>query len=107
MDIQIINSRVEQALAANRRAEVIIIGMAILIFILGLVIAGVGYHAMNPYITGGAMLFQSALYFPIRRIGRLRRDNIILQTFPVIMAALPPDRAADEIVKLLDFLKRL
>ena len=107
MDIDVINRRVDQALAANRRAEIIIIGMAILIFVLGLVIAGVGYRALNPYITGGAMLFQGALYFPIRRVGRLRRDNIILQTFPVIMAALPPERAADEIVKLLDFLKRL
>lgn len=107
MDLQVINNRVDQALAANRRAEYIIIGMAILIFILGLTVASIGYSTTNPYITSGAMLFQAALYFPIRRIGRLRRDNLILQTFPVMMAALPADRAADEIVKLLDFIKKL
>lgn len=107
MNLHLINTRVDQALAANRRAEHIITAMAALIFLLGLVVAGVGYAAANPYVSSGAILFQSALYFPIRRIGSLRRDNIILQTFPVMITALPAERAADEIVKLLDFLKKL
>lgn len=106
MDLTKINNRVDQAIAANKRSEHIIIGMAVLIFILGLVVASVAYWTTNAYITSGAMLFEGALYFPIRRIGRIRRDNIVLQTFPAMMSALPPDRAADEIIKLLEFVKR-
>ena len=96
----------DKALAENRRAEYIIIGMAVSIFLLGLTIVVVGYWSVNAYVTGAAMLFQGLLYWPIREILKLRRDNLILQTLPAMVAALPPDRAADEVVKFLDYLRR-
>jgi hypothetical protein len=106
MDIAAINYRVDKALRDNRRAENIIIGMTIGIFLLGLAVVIVGYWAVNPYISGGAILLEGLIYWPIKEILKLRRDNLVLQTVPTIVTAIPPDRAADEIVKALEFLRR-
>jgi hypothetical protein len=105
MDLVAINNRVDGALYANRRAEFIVIGMAIGIFMLGAGILIVAYWLTNPYVSGGAFLFQSLLYWPIREILKLRRDNLVLQTLPVLVSALPPKEAAIEIRKLTDYIR--
>jgi hypothetical protein len=106
MNLDIINERVDKALADNRRAENIVIGMAVAIFILGVALVIVAYWRLNPYVGGGAIIFQGLLYWPIKEILKLRRDNVILQSLPAIVTALPFDRAADEIEKMLAFLRR-
>jgi hypothetical protein len=106
MDLIAINTRVDSALQQNRRAEYIVIGMAVAIFVLGLAVVLVGYRSTNLYITGGATLFQAFLYWPVREILKLRRDNLILQTLPALTASLPPKHAADEIIKLLESLRK-
>ena len=73
VDIVIINDRVDKALAYNRRAEHIIVAMTGGIFLLGLAVVVTGYWAVNPYISGGAILFEGALYWPIREILRFWR----------------------------------
>lgn len=106
LDIQIINGRVDKALADNRRAEWIIIGLAIAIFILGISILVVGYWQENLYVSGGSLVFDALLYWPIREILKLRRDNIILQTLPAMVTSLSAERAADEIAKFLEYLRK-
>lgn len=106
MDLNTINSRVDQALLANRRAERTIIYMAIAMFVVGLSVMLVGYHFKNPYVASGSILAQSLLVFPINEIKKLRRDNVILQVFPAMIDGLPPAKAASEIVKLLEYLRR-
>lgn len=106
MDLVAINNRVDGALKDNRRAEHIVIGMAIGIFTLGAGILVVAYWLTNPYVSGGTVLFQSLLYWPIREILKLRQDNLMLQTLPVLVAELPPKEAALEIRKMAEYMRR-
>jgi hypothetical protein len=101
IDIDKINRRVDQALAKNRRSESIQIAMACCLFVLGVLIVGVGYELRNPYIAAGSGLLQLLLLFPIREIGKLRQDNLILQTFPILASLLPERELAQAIVALL------
>jgi hypothetical protein len=88
LDLEAVFDRVEKALLDNRRAETIVLAMAAGIFLLGLGAIGVSYQQHNPYFTGGALLGQALLYFPVRGILRLRRDNLVLQTLPVLLGGL-------------------
>jgi len=45
------------------------------------------------------------LVLPRNEVRRLRRDNIILQTFPVLIDGMPPAKVAAEITKLLAYLR--
>jgi hypothetical protein len=105
MDLIAINNRVDGALRDNRRAEFIVIGMAIGIFLLGAGALIVAYWLTNPYVGSGAFLFQSLLYWPIREILKVRQDNLVLQTLPVLVAELQPKDAAIEIRKLSEFMR--
>jgi hypothetical protein len=106
VDLGVVNERVDKALADNRRAELLVISMAMASFLLGLAVVLIGYRATNPYVSTMAVPFQGLLYLPIREIVKLRRDNLILQTVPAIVTALPARRASDEIVRTLEFLRR-
>jgi len=106
LSIELVHYRVDKALQQNRRAERIVIAMAVGMFILGLAIVVTGYWARNLYVTGGAALLQGFIYWPIKEILKLRRDNIVLQTTPVIVATLSPESAAVEIRELLAFLRK-
>ena len=105
MDLNAVNKRVDHALALNRRAENVVISMAVSIFVLGGGIIIVGYLVENAYVSGGAMIIQLTLYWPIREILKLRRDNIILQILPAMISNLPTQQAAQEIKKLLEYLR--
>ena len=105
MNIEIINARVDAALSQNRRAEGIVIGMSLAMFALGLVVALIGYWRENPYLSTGAILVEGLLYWPIREILKLRRENLMLQTLPSIVSTFPRNRVADEIEKMLRFLR--
>jgi hypothetical protein len=105
LDIVQINNRVDGALGSNRRAEFIVIGMAVGIFVSGIGALAVAYWQQNPYIGAGSVVVNSLLYWPIREVLKLRRDNLILQVLPVMLAQLSPEDAAKEIKKLADYLR--
>src|SRR5688572_17887294 len=105
MDAKQINDRVDGALEANRRAEAIVVRMAIAIFAAGTAGFFLGYWSQNPYIGTGSVILEGFLYWPIREILKLRRDNIILQVLPVMLAELPPDEAAKQLVGLIESLR--
>lgn len=105
MNLDAINSRVDAALRTNRRAEFIVIAMALCIFMLGAGTLLVAYWFTNPYVGGGTFLLQSFLYWPIREILKLRKDNLVLQTLPVLVAELPPKEAILEIRKLAEYMR--
>jgi len=107
VDLHIVNQRVDQALADNSRAERIVIFMAIAIFLIGTGIIVVAFFwSVNAYVGSGAVLFQGLLYWPIREILRLRRENLVLQTFPVLISILPTEGAVTETIKLLDYIRK-
>jgi hypothetical protein len=102
MDIAQINSRVDGALRENRRTEYTVIAMALGIFVSGAMVLLLAYWQQNPFVVGGGILLNGLLYWPIREVLKLRRVNVVLQLFPVILGALSPDEAAAEIRKLAD-----
>jgi hypothetical protein len=105
MDLVQINNRVDSALKDNRRAEHIIIGMSVSIFVLGMAGFVFAYIDRNPYIGGGSTLLNGLLYWPIREILKLRRDNLLLQVLPSMLATLAPAEAAKEIKRIADHLR--
>jgi hypothetical protein len=105
VDLDKINARIDKALADNRRAERLIVYMALALFCVGLTATGVAYWLENPYIAEGSTLAQVFLAFPINEIRKLRRDNVILQTHPALIHTLPADAAAEQIIKLLRHLR--
>jgi hypothetical protein len=106
VDLNALNARVDQALTDNKRAERLMIGMALALFCVGLLVLLVGYRMKNPYVVGGSSLAQVFIAFPINEVRKLRRDNLILRIFPSIVRDLSPANSAAEIVKLLEYLRR-
>jgi hypothetical protein len=88
LNLEAVFDRIEKALLDNRRAETIVLAMAAGIFLLGVGAIGVSYWQHNPYFIAGALLMQALLYVPVREILRLRRDNLVLQTLPVLLGGL-------------------
>jgi len=105
LDPAAIEKRVDAALAANSRDETIVIGMAVGIFLIGAGVLFAGYWFRNPYVLAGGAVSQLLLWRPIDAILRLRRENLILQTFPSIVSRLPPEKEAQEIARLLKHLR--
>lgn len=106
MDLAALNARVDQALSRNARAEYIIIALSAAIFLLGVGLLAVSYVEKNPYVATGSLLLQGFLYWPIQQIRQLRRENIMLQTVPAVVAMIDPVEAAKEIRKMLDFIRK-
>jgi hypothetical protein len=106
LNLDLINERVDRALSDNRRAETIVISMATSIFIMGACALLLSYWFKNPYVAGGSALFQGLLYWPIREVLKLRRDNLLLQTFPALASGLQPQALALEIRKMLEHLRK-
>jgi hypothetical protein len=105
VDIEQINGRVDGALVSNRRAENIVTGMSIAIFLSGLGTFFIAYWQENPYLGGGGVALDGLLFWPIREILKLRKDNLLLQVLPVMLAALSEKDAAQEIKKLAEYLR--
>lgn len=105
MNLPEIHARVDAALQANRRAEMIVISMAVGIFFLGAGSFCLAYFEKNPYVAGGSALVTAFLYWPIREILKLRRDNLVLQVVPVMLAQLSAADVAKELKKTLDHLR--
>lgn len=79
--------------------------MALALFVAGLLILLLAYWLKNPKVCGAALFTQAFLIFPINEIRKLRRDNLILQTFPVLIEGLPAEAAVEEIKLLLALLR--
>jgi hypothetical protein len=102
---QEINERVDDALHRNLRAERIIIGMTVGIFLMGIAILLVGYQQKNPYVASGSIIMQGFLYWPFNELKKVRRDNLVLQTMPAMISALPPKLAVQEMLKLMTYIR--
>ena len=94
-------SRIDNVLRDNRRIEWTYIGLTGALFCTGIscfiVALYTGYFAWS---TPSAIT-TALLYWPLREIKQMRNKNIALATAPVLITQLPPDKAAEEIQKLL------
>jgi hypothetical protein len=105
MDVSVINASIQRAVADNRRAEMLLIAMAVAQFILGLLVILVGCWIRSRYVMASGTLPLGLLTFPIAEIRKLRLDNIVLRTIPTIIGTLPPRDAIAETKKLLQYLR--
>lgn len=96
------NDRIDEVLKKNRVHEIAIFIMAAAIFILGLTALVYGIIKNETLIVAPATLINAALYWPIQQIRKIRKENITLAAIPSLIATLPPEEAARELVKLLD-----
>jgi len=97
-----INKRIDDVLDRNRIHEIAIIVMAGFIFLLGISALSYGIYSNQVLIVAPSTLITACLYWPIGRINRMRKENIALAAIPSLIAALPPEEAARELIKLLD-----
>lgn len=97
-----INKRIDQVLDRNKIHEIAIMVMAGFIFVLGLGALIYGISTNQVLIVAPSTLVTACLYWPIGRINKMRKENIALAAIPSLIAALPPEEAARELVKLLD-----
>ena len=105
MDRSLIDSRIERALAANARAERIVVGLGLAIVLGGTVVMGLAYWQLDPAVAAATVLLQCFLWYPVSELRQLRRERRSLQGVPRLVATLPPDRAMDEISRLLAFIR--
>lgn len=105
MDVETINAAVDRALEANKRAEYLIIYFASALFGLGLLTAVLAYLLKNPHFFAASLVLNTLLLLPILEIKKLRRENVVLQTFPALICPLPPSEAARQIVETLQYLR--
>ncbi len=97
-----INNRIDDVLKKNRVHETTICIMAVAIFVLGLTALIYGIIKNEVLVVAPATLINAALYWPIQQIKKIRKENITLAAIPSLIATLPPEDAARELVKLLE-----
>ena len=96
--------RIDKVLHENRRLENVYIILTVLLFFAG---TGCFITAMfrgNFAWATPSVITTGLLHFPLREIRDLRLKNIALATAPVLITQLPSDKAAEEIIKLLNSL---
>jgi hypothetical protein len=76
---------IDEAIVKNRRTERVVVAILIALFLtgLGLLIYGAVIQRWELLVPGG--LAQLIIYFPIRRLIRLREDNMRLQILPQLL----------------------
>lgn len=83
--IRLVTERINEAIRRNRHTERLYVGALVLLFLtgLGLLIAGAVMQRWELLAPGG--LVQGAIVLPIRRLIRLRQDDMRLQIIPQLL----------------------
>ena len=93
--------RVDDVLHQNRRVEWTFVGLTALLFCTGIVCLISALLTGNFAWSTPSAITTGLLYWPLREIKKMRNKNIALATAPILITQLPPDKAAEEIQKLL------
>lgn len=103
-EINQILKRIDDVLKSNKRIELLYIVLTTILF-------GCGIACMIRALVTGEFAWSTPsavttglLYWPLRQIRHIRRENIALATAPILITQLPTDKAAVEIQKLLQTL---
>jgi hypothetical protein len=99
--IEVTLARIDDVLRQNRKIEWTYIVLTVTLFVCGIaciicaLITGKFIWSAPSTVTTGL------LYWPLKEIKSIRRNNIALATAPVLIATLPPLESAKEIQILL------
>jgi hypothetical protein len=102
--IREVTASIEEAIAKNRRHELLVIAALLAMFLvgLGLLVYGAVAPAWQLLVPGG--LVQLAIVFPVRKLIRLREENQTLRILPQLMrlaTSQEAKRLAAELVRKL------
>lgn len=99
--------RIDQVLLDNRRTETIFISLAVVLFLLGIGTLLAALITNRLLWATPSAVTTGLLYWPMRQIRRIRRENIALATAPALISRLPAVEAAAEIQRMLEKLFRV
>ncbi|MBI3821867.1 MAG: hypothetical protein HY289_04200 [Planctomycetes bacterium] len=87
-----VTARIDASIAENRRSEHVIIGVLLALFAVGLtlIIWGAVIGRWELLVPGG--FAQLTIAFPIRRLIKLREDNVRLQIIPQLLRLAETDK---------------
>jgi hypothetical protein len=97
--------RFETALEHNRSTYRLILWMSGGIFVIGVSLLIIGVIKWDTLILAPSAIITGLLYWPIINLLKIRKANICLYISPALIKCLPAARAADEIEKLLEWLR--
>jgi len=95
-------ARIDQVLRDNRRTETLFISLAVILFALGIGTLVIAVFTSRLIWASPSVATTALLYWPMRQIQRMRRENIALATAPALIARLPAADAAAEIQRMLE-----
>ena len=93
--------RIDDIIKDNRKYVWIVVCMTIGIFMLGCVLIILGFESGDWRVLTPSIIVTAFLYWPINKIIKIRKENISLAVVPSLVKTLPPEKAAEEIVKLI------
>lgn len=88
--------RIDQVLQANRHAETLTLLLSTVLFLSGVALLVAGFAFGEPLITGSGVVVETGIIWPLRRIVKLREQNVQLQVLPGMLDLLPPEEAAEQ-----------
>ncbi|AGA78887.1 hypothetical protein [Echinicola vietnamensis] len=101
-DTKEILDRIDKVLRDNKRTENIYLFLTVLLFLSGIACIITALVTGELVWSTPSAVTTGFLYFPLKEIKVLRNKNVALATAPIIITQLPPDKAAEEIQKLLE-----
>ena len=95
-------SRIDEVLNLNRRIEWTYIILTVVLFLAGITCIIMALVTGKYLWSTPSAVTTGLLYYPLREIKDIRQKNIALATAPILISQLPPDKAAEQIQKLLE-----
>ena len=93
--------RIDLVLRENRKIEWTYILLTIILFGCGIACIVCALATGNYLWATPSAVTTGLLYWPLKEIKSIRRNNIALATAPILIATLPPEQAAKEIQLLI------
>ncbi len=103
-EIKEILERIDIVIKDNKKVEWTYIILSILLFLLGITCFIVALVTGKFAWSTPSAITTLLLYPSLKAIKEMRQKNIALATAPMLITQLPPDKAAEEIQKLLQTL---
>ncbi|MEZ5357505.1 MAG: hypothetical protein R3F48_01660 [Candidatus Zixiibacteriota bacterium] len=97
--------RIDDVLEMHKRTYWIIVFMALVVFVVAISLLVIGVLMESKFILGCSSII-SGMYWAIKKITRIRKEDIYLAVVPRLVRILPPEKASDEIIKMLEGLRK-
>ena len=97
-----IHDRIDNALVDSNKLMILAIRMALGIFIMGCTFVLAALSKDEIFYSIPATVTAGLLYWPINKILKVRKENLLLRVIPAFILLLPPKEAAKEISKFLE-----